>query len=270
MTYRTVGQSHRFLSKPCDVQVIIQALAVPLSQRARLASRLSNGAAQLDFTSMWAPVEAHDNLMSSLLTAAPDVRAVANAARTDPVLAVRVLQLTNSAYFGPALDTACLETAVRHLGIDVLRDLASDGRLCARGVPPITDPAPATEPCDVDVALAAQTAARQAFDDDVIASQAYLTGLTLRLGRRTHVGSDAPSHSMSIAISAYLCRLMGLPDRVCDALERLSAHDDALDLGSAADAIVRALEDDGASALPSARPATSSVRAGAGTVGGLA
>lgn len=242
LTMRTVGQSHRFFSKPCDAATIVQALDAPLAQRARLAAAMGNGAMTLDFSSLWAPIDAYERLAGSLRPSELDLTAVADALRTDPVLTVRVLQLVNSAYFGPACDTACLDTAVRHLGGEVLRDLAYDGRLCAAGIAPSDDPNSPLSYSDADLALAAQALARQRYGDDAIGCEAFLTGLTLRLWRRVHIGADAPLPAARAAMSAYLCRLMGLPDWVCDALERLCSHTGLDDRDETARAIVDALD----------------------------
>jgi len=253
LTMRTVGQSHRFLSKPCDVATIVHALDGPLTQRAHLVETVGRCAATLDFSSLWAPIDAYERLAVSLRPSEPDLTAVADALRADPVLTVRVLQLVNSSYFGPACATACLDTAVRHLGGEVLRDLAYGGRLCAAGIAPADDPNTPLSCSDTDLARAAQAAARQCGGD---ASEAFLTGLVLRLWRRVHIGAEAPLPAARAAMSAYLCRLMGLPDRVCDALERLGAHADVDDRDETARAIVDALE--------GAAPVQENVRAAGG------
>lgn len=216
---RTVGRSHRFLAKPCDAAAIAASVNAPLVQRARLANALQ-GVADVDVCTLWTPHDACARLADIARAPSPDLDAFAAEARDDPAVAARVLQLANSAYFGRPRRTAGIVEATRHLGAEVLRDLALDGRLATPG------PCDARESRAFDapvIAAAAEAAARARADDADLAAHAYATGLLTRLGDRLLTPKPLASDAR-VAAASYLCRLMGLPDRVCDALEAMAPY----------------------------------------------
>ncbi|MFM2089712.1 MAG: hypothetical protein RLZZ127_201 [Planctomycetota bacterium] len=144
---RCVGATHRFLSKPCDPGVLKATIDDLVSARAagpgpvvRAAlCRLRAVPAGPDLEPFRAAVDGGDPA------------AAAQAAARDPGIALRLLQLVGTWFFGPPRPVCDPAVAVRSLGVDLLRPLLAAGAFPGGG----PDPRPADGPA----ALLAQAAA---------------------------------------------------------------------------------------------------------------
>jgi HD-like signal output (HDOD) protein len=114
--FRCVGGIHQFLSKPCDTErlelVLDRTFAFQLwlpNQTVRaLMGRLPNLPSRQDN---------YNAIIKELRCEAPSVERVAACAARDPSASAKLLQLANSAAYGPPLDEADPVRAVRDLGL---------------------------------------------------------------------------------------------------------------------------------------------------------
>ncbi len=119
---RSVGPAHQHLSKPCDSDVLIEAIDRACMLRDRLLhpelQRLLSGLGVLP--SMPQP---YRDLVEELHADEPSVRRVAEIVGSDPAMVARVLQLVNSAFFGVRQRVTTPFEATQLLGLDTIRNL---------------------------------------------------------------------------------------------------------------------------------------------------
>ncbi|MCG8443788.1 MAG: response regulator [Caulobacterales bacterium] len=238
LTLRTVGLSHRFFAKPCDTSALIAAVERPLAVKAALAPLL-DGTADGDLMRLWTPADVGARFFDTVRRPGATPKDVAEVARQDPALAARLLQLANSAYFGPAASLCRVEEAAERLGMETLRDVLDADRLTAFG--PSQHQAGALHPGPRPRALADAAHAKAVEDggEGDLADAADCVGLLYRLGARTDLPCAQDGAASHVANAAYLATLMGLPDRVCEALRQLAEGDP---ITSAADGAGRIVE----------------------------
>ena len=208
LTLRTVGLSHRFLSKPCSADTLIGAIERALSARTRYLAKADPGQAN-DLIELTTPPDVYAAFAGVLETAPEDSERLVAIAKTDPALSARLLQLANSAYFGRPLEGVSIARAIERVGTDVLKELLRLERLSKVGAGAL--------PADLEPGAIAQAAYERALSvtsDLNIAEEAYAVGLMLMLGAQAPNGSK-------ISFAAYLAEIMGLPETVCAALHGL-------------------------------------------------
>jgi HD-like signal output (HDOD) protein len=117
-----VGVAHRFLSKPCDAVELESAIERVCVLRDVLASeelkKVVGAIGPLPSLS-----ETFYSLTKLIENPAATVQQVADVIRRDPAMAAKILQLVNSAFFGPAQTVTSLHAAVSHLGMSTIRNL---------------------------------------------------------------------------------------------------------------------------------------------------
>lgn len=117
-----VGIAHRFLSKPCDAVALESAI-----ERVCALRDVLGGEELQKIVGAIGPLPSLSETFYSLtnLIENPDatVGQVADVIRRDPAMAAKVLQLVNSAFFGPAQTVTGLHAAVSHLGMSTIRNL---------------------------------------------------------------------------------------------------------------------------------------------------
>lgn len=234
MTYRTVGVSHRFLSKPCLADDLIGAIEGPLLLRGQ------GGRACGEFYSTLGISSALNKVFSA---GEPHKEALVELALHDPALCARLLQLANSAYFGRPVRTASLETAIEAVGVATIKALHQRDALVAHAPP---DQQPSVNAA-VDYATKISAAAAAMFANNVPAdciNDARVAGLLSalpRIGRRFAV--EAP------ASRAYCVGMLGLPSRMIRVMRALDSEQVEPSAEQAGLVIWRAL-DAGASGQP--------------------
>ena len=121
-TFRIVGTSHQFLSKPCDSVHLIESIRRSLNLRQQLRDPrlqgLVTGLRQLP-----SPPGLHRRLMDEIASPTASMRAVADLVSQDMGLSAKLLQLANSAYFGVGRNAATPAQAVNILGLETLKAL---------------------------------------------------------------------------------------------------------------------------------------------------
>ncbi|WP_306149371.1 MULTISPECIES: HDOD domain-containing protein [unclassified Roseibium] len=218
--YRIVGRSHRFLAKPCSPESIIAVLFSIVD--AQLHDQLENGVFELSMLDkLGTPASTFQALRVALDAEEADIAIVQQIVGRDPSLSLRVLQLSNSAYFKQPISTCNVKQAVNNLGVDRLRDLAAAGRLGQDS----RASAEAQQSSDEAYWLARacrNQCAELSKDHDHLAA-AYILGLMVRCG-----AVDASGTLAQVAKrAAFLTVLLGLPQVLHDTLIELATSNAA-------------------------------------------
>jgi HD-like signal output (HDOD) protein/CheY-like chemotaxis protein len=122
---RVIDDSHQYLAKPCNPEVLMQriekackAREVVIGYDVKLAVAKTN---QLPVRE-----ESYARLQELLEETNPAIRDVQQVFETDICLGARALKLANSAYFTQARPTNSIRQAVAFLGVDSIRKIAAD------------------------------------------------------------------------------------------------------------------------------------------------
>lgn len=230
---RIVGRSHRFLSKPCAPELIYQAIQGPLNLNAENADfEIERGRTVFD------RIKANPGSFARLQALAdstdPTLSDVAAVIMGDPSIAVRILQIVNSAYFGRPYATHDIARAVKLLGLARIFSLFKFNRLGIEHENAADRLLDASRHAQAALTARAQTA--QAGGSPEQMSTAYSTALFADLAQD---GSPAAGGQTGAAkLPAYVCALFGLPDPLVQSMLRLSAQradcSDATQLGALA------------------------------------
>lgn len=122
-TYRAIGPSHQFFSKPFDADELMKTVARVLSLRARLdrdSVRVISGLRCLP-----SPVGNRQSLRQVMEEGGDKIEPVAAVIADDVGMSLKTLQLTNSTYFGIGAEVYCPVKAAQMLDNQVLSDLVS-------------------------------------------------------------------------------------------------------------------------------------------------
>jgi HD-like signal output (HDOD) protein/CheY-like chemotaxis protein len=201
---RMVHVAHQFLSKPCDVSVIRQRLGESLQLRPHFAQTgvraLVSGIGQL-------PVS-HDvklALLAALDGSPLELEPIAAIVLLDSALCAKVLQLANSAFFGPSRQVSAVCDAVRALGAEGLRVLLASGEAVSAKVDP-----PEQRELQARAHAIAAVAHRVALDVGVDPAQASAAGLLSMLGARVFCTYLGAAHAQVREQARELC--VGIQD----------------------------------------------------------
>ena len=257
---RAAATAHRFLAKPCDPALLLSTLTYGVELQAQLASEgmraCVGGASELP--SPPATARALNRALEDEFMTLQDITSIVE---RDAAVAVKVLKLVNSAYFGLGRRVVSIEQAVRQLGLRSLRSLVMAHALFQELAGPN---APLLEQEQARSLMAAQYARRfrlSSRESEVASTAALLHNVgTLVLMLRAPDAfrsalEHAAEHHVSMAeaeravigvthaeVGAYLLRLWGLPEEV---VEAVGVHHRPLDELQVLDAgaVVRIVEE---------------------------
>jgi HD-like signal output (HDOD) protein/CheY-like chemotaxis protein len=225
---RLLGLAHQYLSKPCEPA----HLAEVVNRVARVRKALSSAALMTLFTATGRlPIAPRvwTELTRVLSSDRAQIADVVKVIEQEPVLAAKVLQLSNSAYFGMTREVLALPRAVMVLGFEVLRamvlvfetekvfpaagvdleQMRARSLLAARVVRSLLSPGP--------VADAAATATLIADLGAMLLAarvpDAFLPLWESHAPHETEEASLGVSHGL---VGAWLLSLWGLPSAVVD------------------------------------------------------
>lgn len=120
--YRTIGPAHQYYAKPCDSQVLINAIGRALALRRLINAEplihLVGGA-----TTLPALPKNLVRLVDIMQSPEASATAIGKVIEEDIALTAQVLKLTNSAYFALTTPATTVHQAVRLLGTDTVRAL---------------------------------------------------------------------------------------------------------------------------------------------------
>lgn len=120
--YRSVGEAHQFLSKPCKPKLLKECVDKAFALRDLLASD-SLKALVAQIRALPPVPQTYSNLCQALKS--PEC-AIADAGRiieTDPAMTAKILQVTNSAFFGLRRQVTTASQAASLLGLNTIKAL---------------------------------------------------------------------------------------------------------------------------------------------------
>lgn len=119
---RTVTVAHRYLSKPCDIRDLLEALEHVEEVRTSITDpEIAAAIGATDALPAAPPMYAA--LTRALTRPETSMHEVARIIATDDAMATRVLQVVNSAFFGLPQEVASITQAVAFLGLQALKSL---------------------------------------------------------------------------------------------------------------------------------------------------
>lgn len=243
---RGLDPIHQYLSKPCSAETLVQIINQTRSLRDLLKPTKLQAAVANTYSIPALPA-AVESVRRELEQTNPNLELIAATVSRDIGMSAKVLQLVNSAFFGPRRQLVNPHEAARILGIQVLRPLVFDGK--------VFDSSHLQErhPAFLDslvlrgrrVATAAAAIARDAGADDACVQASYLAGLLHGVGKLVlrnefddeyftammqalqHRQSTEEAETTAFGathhdIGAYLLGLWGIPASVFSAVS--SAH----------------------------------------------
>jgi HD-like signal output (HDOD) protein len=117
------GFTHQFLEKPCSLDYLKDCLKRVIAVKSRLASeKLGTLAAGL--TNLPTLPELYLEITDALQSPTASAQRIAEIAGKDPALAAKLLQLSNSAFFGFSRRVFSVTEAVQLLGVGIIQSLA--------------------------------------------------------------------------------------------------------------------------------------------------
>lgn len=245
---RVLDQSHQYLSKPCDPEVLKATI-----DRAVQLRRLLEGDELRALVSRMGSLPSiprlYDGVMAELGKPQPSVRRVAGIIESDMSMTAKILKVVNSAFFGLRRSVGNVDQAVGFLGLETISALVLSAGIFKRfeGVDlPGFSPDALWAHGNRTPAFARVIAVAATADKAVVA-QAFTAGLIHDIGRLA-LASQAPKQygevltrlceqggvragevetellgATSAQVGAYLLGLWGLPDTVVEAV----AHHEA-------------------------------------------
>jgi HD-like signal output (HDOD) protein len=111
-----VGTVHQFLTKPCEAQRLATALDRAFAVQVWLPNQAVR-ALMGNLPNIPSPTADYQAVVRELRLDSPSVERVAARTALDPAMSAKLLQLANSAAYGPPLDEADPVAAVRELGL---------------------------------------------------------------------------------------------------------------------------------------------------------
>lgn len=207
---RALSVAHQFLSKPCEAESLRAALERTCALRDLLANDVIRRAAgQLDRLPS-APA-AYWELAQAL--AQPDVvwQDVAAIVERDTAMAVKVLQLVNSPFFGLSRQVVSVQQAVMYLGIELLKGLSLGAHVFAT-LPSVDVPGFSLEQFQRHAQQTAQLA-RRFVNDPVRIDEAFTAAMVHDIGQIV-LGLGMPAEFGAV------CREVELTGRSVEDVER--------------------------------------------------
>lgn len=122
VVYRSVGDAHQFLSKPCKPKLLKECVDKAFALRDLLCSdSLKSVVSQIQTLP---PVpQVYVKLCETLKSAEYSIADVGQVIETDPAMTAKILQLTNSAFFGIRRQVADAAQAASLLGLNTIKTL---------------------------------------------------------------------------------------------------------------------------------------------------
>lgn len=227
LTYRTIGCSHQFLSKPCDEVKLVRAIETPLALTKELPTEQLAAVSAACSTPV-CPTRTHAALDAAFADA--DQAALTAIVASDPGLALRALQLANSAYFGRPANTLSIADAIGAVGMDVFADLHHAGRLASIPTDAGADDAVA-KTADLAAEASRELAAIAMTDynaSEAEAETAYAAGLVSWVGESLAASSHMRDERVPLSplnAASYAACLLGLPLHICASVQALAKAD---------------------------------------------
>ncbi len=183
LVMRSVGPSHQYLAKPCEPELLKAKLADAFALHELLASDAIRSVVT-GMTSLPSLPDIYCSVVEELQLSDASIKAVGDLVEQDPGMAIKVLQLVNSAYFGISRQITNPAEAANFLGLNVIKSLVlSEGAFSQFDSSAIKDLSLDTikNRC-LQVAQAARSITKAAGGDNKMVDQAFLAGLLQDMG----------------------------------------------------------------------------------------
>jgi HD-like signal output (HDOD) protein len=125
---RAVPMAHQYLGKPCNSATLRGTIERALGMR----SMLENESLRLivgKITNLPSVPSSYHQLCEAVSNPKCGTHEIAEIVQGDPAMAVRVLQLVNSAFFGATSEVTSVQQAVRSLGTEVIKGMVLVGNI---------------------------------------------------------------------------------------------------------------------------------------------
>lgn len=122
MTLRAVGPAHRYLTKPCQPELLLSAIESALDLHSRVVSREVRQLVESVDTLPVLP-EVYLELIAELRKPTSSIETAGRIIASDLGISAKILQLVNSAFFGLPVRVTDVPHAVALLGLGVIRPL---------------------------------------------------------------------------------------------------------------------------------------------------
>lgn len=122
MVNQSIAPTHRYLSKPCEEKLLVEALEQAMGARQLVSNRgLLDKLSRIENL----PVlpEIYTRITLELSKGDPSPKAIGDIVATDVGMSANILKLVNSSYFGLPRHIAAPQQAVIILGVNVIRSL---------------------------------------------------------------------------------------------------------------------------------------------------
>lgn len=122
VVYRSVGEAHQFLSKPCNPKMLKECVDKAFALRDLLESdQIKSVVSKIG---VLPPVpKVYDKLCKVLRSQESSITEVGHVIETDPAMTAKILQVTNSAFFGLRREVSTVAQAVTLLGLNTIKAL---------------------------------------------------------------------------------------------------------------------------------------------------
>jgi HD-like signal output (HDOD) protein/CheY-like chemotaxis protein len=251
---RAVATSHQYLDKPCNPELLIDAVRRSLALRNLLQDERLRGFVT-GLRTLPSRLDVYEKFIAEIDRPAATTATIAAVIESDVALAAKVLKMANSAYFAvPAHVTECRQ-AVQLLGLDTLRGVIALSSFLAEfaDTPDLAQAVERLGRRSLEIGMLARDIMAAEGGDRDACSQACTAGLLAHVGTllllanhpdafRT-AGRICDDDGISIVVAermvlgathaelgAYLLGLWGFPDPV---VEAVAYHHVPADLGSA-------------------------------------
>ena len=122
MVTRVVGTAHQYLSKPCDADMLVEAIGRSVNLRAELRSDALRELVSRIGT-LPSPPEAYREITARMQSRQTSFEDIGSAIRKDAAVTAKLLQLVNSSFFALRREISDPVQAVQLLGLDLVRGL---------------------------------------------------------------------------------------------------------------------------------------------------
>ena len=179
-----VGLTHQFLEKPCSLEDLKNCLKRVTQVKSRLGnSKLCELAGSL--TNLPSLPELYLEIAEALQSPTASAQRIADIATKDPAISAKLLQLSNSAFFGFSHKVFTVDEAVQLLGVSVIQSLAMAVPIFAAYSRTKCPGFPIDQVWEhsIQTAIVARRIASHHLEDSFLGEQAFCAGMLHDLGK---------------------------------------------------------------------------------------
>ena len=203
MIYRCVEHAHQYMSKPCEVDVLIATVKRACKLRElmddeKLKSLVSS------LTSLPSQPEAYKKIMQELQSDDPSLQEVGKIVESDIAMSAKILQLVNSAFFGLVRHLSSPGEAASFLGVDVIKSLVLTTGVFSQFDAPAIGAARIQSlwTHGTQVGYLAKAIAERQTEHKILGDYAFMGGLLMDVGKLIFAANLSDEFARSEKISA--------------------------------------------------------------------